>query len=59
MIIDRHDGYVAQIRTTVDEAQFLINCIDAKMARGGPRTVGGVDAGHMRQILVDIVDARG
>ena len=59
MIIDKHDGHVAQTRITVAEAQFLIICIDAKMARGGPRTVGGVDAGHVRQILVDIVDARG
>ena len=59
MIIDRHDGHVAQTRRTVAEAQFLIICIDAKLARGGPRIVAGVDAGHVRQILVGIVDARG
>ena len=60
MIVDEHDGHVAQTRITVAEAQFLIICIDAKLARGDLlRPAGGVDAGHVRQVLADIVDARG
>lgn len=67
MIIDNHDGYVARTRVTVDEAQFLINCIDAWLVRGSSQAprffdrvspqgrFGGVDAGHVRQILADIV----
>lgn len=58
MIIDNHDGYVAQTRTTVDEAQFLINCIDSWLANGGV-SVSGVDAGHVRQLLTDIVEGSG